>query len=96
MQYRNDVEVWRRSIDALEPLEPLSLAEEPRKLFVALCSNAAQALLKCPEVEKAATELAAAMADKARSSFSSFFHPFSLIFSHFRFISLHFHLISWC
>jgi len=60
-QYFKSYQVWRRSIDALEGVE----AEEAKKIFVALCSNAAQALLKCPEVEGAATEMAASMADKA-------------------------------
>lgn len=62
-QYFKSYQVWRRSIDALEGAE----SEEGRKMFVALCSNAAQALLKCPEVEGAATEMACSMADKALS-----------------------------
>lgn len=62
-QYFKSYQVWRRSIDALEAAE----SEEGRKMFVALCSNAAQALLKCPEVEGAATEMACSMADKALS-----------------------------
>ncbi|CAK9041752.1 unnamed protein product [Durusdinium trenchii] len=64
-QYFKSYQVWRRSIDALEAIELNE--EESRKVFVALCSNAAQALLKCPEVEGAATEMAASMADKALS-----------------------------
>jgi len=64
-QYFKAYQAWKRSIDLLEPLDRGALGEDGKRVFIALCSNAAQALLKCPEVDGAATEMAASMADKA-------------------------------
>ncbi|CAE8631312.1 unnamed protein product [Polarella glacialis] len=64
-QYFAAYQAWKRGIDAFESFEPERLNEEAMRIAVALCCNAAQALLKCPEVNGADTEIAAAMADKA-------------------------------
>eukprot|EP00933_Yihiella_yeosuensis_P049115 TRINITY_DN4572_c2_g1_i1.p1 TRINITY_DN4572_c2_g1~~TRINITY_DN4572_c2_g1_i1.p1 ORF type:complete len:362 (+),score=80.54 TRINITY_DN4572_c2_g1_i1:69-1154(+) len=64
-QYFAAYQAWKRGSDTLESFESDGFNEEGKRLMVALCCNAAQALLKCPEVEGAATEMAASIADKA-------------------------------
>jgi len=66
-QYFSAYQAWKRSIDALEAIESGSMSEDAKRVLVALCSNSAQALLKCPDVQGAVTEMAACMADKALS-----------------------------
>lgn len=64
-KYFEAYEVWKTGIDALEGIEASSSSEDAKPLAVALCCNSAQALLKCPEVKGAATEMAASLADRA-------------------------------
>lgn len=66
-QYYRAYQVWRCNIDELEAFGADRLGEDGQRTFVALCLNAAQALLKCPEIDGAPTEIAASMADKALS-----------------------------
>ncbi|CAE7465647.1 unnamed protein product [Symbiodinium sp. CCMP2592] len=63
-QYYRAYQVWRCNIDELEAFGADRLGEDGQRTFVALCLNAAQALLKCPEIDGAPTEIAASMADK--------------------------------
>ncbi|CAE7406434.1 unnamed protein product [Symbiodinium necroappetens] len=63
-QYYRAYQVWRCNIDELEAFGTDRLGEDGQRTFVALCLNAAQALLKCPEIDGAPTEIAASMADK--------------------------------
>ncbi|CAE7777361.1 unnamed protein product [Symbiodinium microadriaticum] len=65
-QYYRAYQVWRCNIDELEAFGTDRLGEDGQRTFVALCLNAAQALLKCPEIDGAPTEIAASMADKAQ------------------------------
>mmetsp|Transcript_142870 Transcript_142870/g.398022 ORF Transcript_142870/g.398022 Transcript_142870/m.398022 type:complete len:457 (+) Transcript_142870:56-1426(+) len=63
--YYEAYEAWQQGISALADFPSDALTVEARRLLVALCNNSAQALLQCPEVPGASTELAAAMAGRA-------------------------------
>lgn len=61
--YFGAYEVWKKGADALK--DAATDSDVARKLLVALCTNSAQALLRCTDVEGANTEMARAMAQKA-------------------------------
>lgn len=63
-KFYESYEVWKQGIDALESLGPSFLDEATKKLKIALCCNAAQALLRCPEIHGASTDQALKMTEK--------------------------------
>mmetsp|Transcript_107612 Transcript_107612/g.321832 ORF Transcript_107612/g.321832 Transcript_107612/m.321832 type:complete len:455 (-) Transcript_107612:25-1389(-) len=58
-------EAWQKAISALSEFPREELTAEAQRLMVALFNNSAQALLQCPEVDGASTEMAADMANRA-------------------------------
>mmetsp|Transcript_36792 Transcript_36792/g.95331 ORF Transcript_36792/g.95331 Transcript_36792/m.95331 type:complete len:481 (-) Transcript_36792:62-1504(-) len=56
---------WKQGLDTLDGIPAEMLGDRARKLAIALCNNAAQALLRCTDVEGASTERARVMAQKA-------------------------------
>jgi len=64
-EYYAAFEAWQQAVNALSEFPPEELTAEAQRLLVALCNNSAQALLQCPEVEGASTDLAAAMANRS-------------------------------
>mmetsp|Transcript_89595 Transcript_89595/g.261923 ORF Transcript_89595/g.261923 Transcript_89595/m.261923 type:complete len:450 (-) Transcript_89595:104-1453(-) len=64
-KYEEAVQAWQPAIAALSEFPRDELTAEAQKILVALCNNSAQALLQCPQVERASTDLAADMANKA-------------------------------